>query len=50
MRFKSCKEAALYLRDQSSMDVAVPSAEGEMRQINDSSHMLLESVSTIYGH
>ncbi|KAK1440286.1 hypothetical protein QVD17_06111 [Tagetes erecta] len=47
MQFKSCKDVAVYLRDQSSIDVAAPSIEGEMRQISDGSHMFLKSINNV---
>ncbi|MFS7985683.1 putative transcription factor C2H2 family [Helianthus anomalus] len=47
MQFKSCKEAAAYLRDQSSIDVAGPSKQGEMRQINNGSRVLLKSINEL---
>ncbi|KAI3675847.1 hypothetical protein L1987_85443 [Smallanthus sonchifolius] len=44
MQFKSCKDAAVYLIDQSLIDVAGPFQIEEMRQINDGSHMFLKSI------
>ncbi|KAI7742583.1 hypothetical protein M8C21_011617 [Ambrosia artemisiifolia] len=47
MQFKSCKEAAIYLKDQSLIDVAGPSKQREMRQINNGSRVLLKSINEI---
>ncbi|XP_076937695.1 uncharacterized protein LOC143605484 [Bidens hawaiensis] len=43
MQFKSCKDVAVYLKDKSLIDVG-PSKQGEMRQINNGSSMLLKSI------
>lgn len=45
MEFKTCTEVASYLRAQSLIDVAGPSKEGDMGQINNGSRMLPKSVS-----
>ncbi|KAL4555998.1 hypothetical protein LXL04_038633 [Taraxacum kok-saghyz] len=41
--FKSCKDAAIYLRNQSLTDVDSPFEQGQMRQINNSCHALPKS-------
>ncbi|XP_076922531.1 uncharacterized protein LOC143584335 [Bidens hawaiensis] len=47
MQFKSCKDVAVYLKDKYLIDVAGPSKQGEMRQINNGSSMLLKSINEI---
>ncbi|KAI3810298.1 hypothetical protein L1987_19910 [Smallanthus sonchifolius] len=47
MRFKSCKDAAVYLIDQSLINVAGPFQVEDMRQIKDGSHMFLKSINEV---
>ncbi|KAI3770196.1 hypothetical protein L6452_01321 [Arctium lappa] len=47
IQFKSCKEAAFYLRDQSLSNVAEEEASEEMRQMENASHKVPKSVNEV---